>query len=138
MAILRKQFYAADVKLEANVAEDTIMAWETQVNQYPRRGPAGINYVRGRIDASYHVDCLLCRDEQGDLIGILNRYPADYPPYERAGNVNIWVRPDRRRRGIARALILEALDRWELRWEHQRLTPSGAEIAASMEQEFGS
>jgi GNAT superfamily N-acetyltransferase len=137
MAVLRDQFHEANVTIKVNVAESDVMAWETQVVQYPSGGSPGISYLRGQVDPAYYVDCLLFRGDDGELIGVLNHFPADYPPYERAGNVNIWVRPDRQRQGVARALILEALGRWEFRWENQRITPSGARIAASMVREFG-
>jgi GNAT superfamily N-acetyltransferase len=86
------------------------------------------------VNPGYHVDCLLYRDDDGELVGILNYYPAAYPPFERASNANLWVRPDRRRQGIGRALGLEALRRWEFPGprEERRITGSGAILARSL------
>ena len=97
----------------AEVKDDSVPSWGSQAAQYPRTGPPGISYFRGRVTDDYFVDCLLYRDENGELVGILNHYPEDFPPYERKGNQNIWVRPDRRRQGIGIQLGLESLRRWE-------------------------
>ena|SRR5579872_1312459 len=130
----RQELEFADV--EAEVPADRLPTWESQAAQYPPTGPPGISYFRGQVTADYHVDCLLYRDENGELIGILNRYPADFPPYEREGSVNMWVRPDRRRQGIGRSLGLEAMSRWEPHPERLKYTEAGARWVAAMERRY--
>lgn len=104
--------------------------WTSQAMQYPTLGPAGISYFAGEIPSiNYTVDCLLYRDSEGHLLGILNHYPKDQPPWEKAGNVNIWVHPDAKRRGIGTALLAEADRRWSINLDQQRFTPEGAAFA---------
>lgn len=50
------------------------------------------------------VDCLLYRNDDGILLGILNY---------RAGKINGWVHPDHQRKGIGGALLVEAMNRWD-------------------------
>jgi uncharacterized protein YndB with AHSA1/START domain/GNAT superfamily N-acetyltransferase len=123
------------LNLTANVSEDRMYSWGSQAAQYPPKGPPGISYFRGELGDGLHVDCLLYRDESGDLVGILNHYPTDIPPHERAGAQNIWVHPDRRRQGIGSALSAEAFMRWTTvptdgfpDRDDLRLTPSGAQM----------
>ncbi|GEM_PF-5193614 len=110
------------------VSDQTFLSWESQASQYPQQGPPGITYLRGQASPTYYVDCLLYRDEDGGLLGILNHYPIEIPKYQREGSVNIWVHPAHRRSGVGRALIAEAVERWEIRRHGQDLTESGAEL----------
>lgn len=110
-----------------------VYPWESQVIQYPYSGEPGITYVEGIIDPTYSVDCLLYRDEHGLLVGVLNHYPADFYPYERRGNVNIWVREDQQRKGIATALWREAEQHWPVVLEGQRFTKAGAALATHLQ-----
>jgi hypothetical protein len=114
-----------DVK--ADVPDEVMPTWESQAVQYPRKGPAGISYFRGQATADYHVDCLLYRNDDGELVGILNRFPRDFPPYERAGAINVWVRPDHQRRGIATDLAYECSLRWKMP-EEGKLTQAGLDL----------
>lgn len=123
--------------LTANVPDGQMYSWESQAVQYPPKGPPGISYFRGQLDQQLYVDCLLYRDEAGDLVGILNHFPTDFPPHERAGDQSVWVHPGRRRQGIGSALITEAFFRWgpvpgagdgEL-----KLTASGVQMLQGME-----
>lgn len=115
--------------------------WESQVRQYPKVGDPGLRYslnhvtiaevehrASGRtipIGSDIPIDTLTYRNRRGHIIGLLWHYPVDCPPWEKAGNVNMIVRPDRRGRGIGRALLLEALGRWEIDWSQQDYTPEG-------------
>ena len=108
------------------VQADQVLPWETQAHQYPSKGEPGIHYFRGELGAGRWVDCLLHYDEDGTLSGILNHFPQDIPPYEKKGAANVWVRPDRRRQGIATKLGEHALTRWELYGEDQNWTPETA------------
>lgn len=117
-------------------------SWGSQVVQYadaplPQPGEA-ITYYSGVEPGRPPVDCLLywVHDPEGRkrprIAGILNHYPVDYPPWERAGNVNVWVRKPDRRKGIATSLIREAARRWTIRPEQQRLTQDGVALAESL------
>ncbi|WP_370943969.1 GNAT family N-acetyltransferase [Amycolatopsis sp. cg5] len=114
------------------IREMVVFSWPSQAGQYPAGGPPGITYFRGDVSEFFgpgaYVDCLLFRDVDGVLVGILNHYPQDMAPRVKAGEVLIQVREDRRRRGIATKLLQEALSRWSLDFERQNYTPSGVEF----------
>lgn len=101
------------------------LSFTSQARQYPATGPAGIGYFKGEIDATTYVDCLLWRDTDGTVRGILNHYPTDLPPWEKAGNINIFIDPTMRRRGIATALLMAASQRWLVNLSQQRYTSEG-------------
>lgn len=107
--------------------------WESQAQQYAYRDTPGICYERHSTyelgaqlgDKIAFIDCLLYRDEDGLLVGILNYYPNDNE-WEQAGNVNMWVKPDHQRQGIGTALAVEGLRRWpDTDLEQQRYTSQG-------------
>ncbi|WP_158305633.1 MULTISPECIES: GNAT family N-acetyltransferase [unclassified Nocardioides] len=106
-------------------------SWESQVRQYPQPGLSGIQYFKGDLSPTVWVDCLLYYDATGELIGILNHYPMDNDD-EVAGSVNVYVRPDRQRQGIATQLIDECARRWAPNPAQQAYTPSGAALLNSM------
>lgn len=123
----------------ATVRDDQMYSWESQAVQYPADGPPGISYFRGQLSDELHVDCLLYRDKNGELIGILNHYPSDIPPHERAGDENIWVHPGHRRQGVGSALLLEARVRWGRREGpgDPKLSESGAEWVQALNRRYG-
>lgn len=98
--------------------------WQNQARQYPRHG-TGITYFKGICEDNMWVDCLLYYGYDNELHGILNHYPFEMPPYQKAGSVNLQVRPDRRRKGIASALLDEAIKRFNVKLEDQEYTPDG-------------
>ena len=103
--------------------------WETQAPQYASVHPdePGIVYFQGTEEGVENwVDCLLMFDENLELVGILNMFNFDFPPWEVAGNVTMFVRPDRYRRGIASALMDEARRRWTVDFDQQEYTREGA------------
>jgi uncharacterized protein YndB with AHSA1/START domain len=124
------------LSLTANVPDEQMFTWESQAAQYPPSGPPGISYFRGDLSEGLFVDCLLYRDETGELVGILNHYPTDFPPHEREGDENVWVRPDRRRQGVGSALITEAFLRWPPNQNagDLKLTESGVQLLGGMEE----
>jgi hypothetical protein len=120
------------------VPADRMYTWESQVAQYPLTGPPGISYFRGNVTDETYVDCLLYRDETGELVGILNHYPSDFPPYERQGARNIWVHPGRRRHGIGTALWLEGLIRFGTGPDGDpKMTDVGLQFIKGLENRFG-
>jgi GNAT superfamily N-acetyltransferase len=119
-----------------------VYEWESQVIQYADAArpsePGTITYYAGDVSESYPgkppIDCLLYWDRTASgkrlmIVGILNHYPVDYPPWEHAGSVNIWVRKSHQRRGIGTALAREAARRWRIDLDRQRFTASGAALA---------
>lgn len=117
------------MKVAVNDAE-VARWWPQQVRCYPQFGSPGITYFAGvRHDGV--VDCLLWRDEDGRVGGILNHYPTDFPPFERAGNLCLWVAPGWQRRGIGRALLTEANRRWTIDFDQQLYTRGGLALASA-------
>ena len=111
-----------------------ILSWASQVKQYPPLGEPGIGYFAGETGLGT-VDCLLWRDDRGVLRGILNRYGHDFPPYEKAGNVNIFVQPEYHRQGIGTALVAEAERRWgPINLDQQQFTEAGERLADRIER----
>lgn len=102
--------------------------WENQSVQYTAVKPdgPGITYFRGAVSETIWVDCLLKFDTELQLVGILNHFPVDAPPWEVAGNITMFVRPDRYRRGIATELMDEARRRWNVNLNQQEFTRDGA------------
>ncbi len=123
------------LNLIANVSDERMYSWESQAAQYPPSGPPGFSYFRGNVSDELYVDCLLYRDQAGELVGILNHYPTDIPPHEREGDGNIWVRPDRRRQGIGSSLVTESFIRWGSGPNDgdPKLTESGVRLVQGME-----
>lgn len=124
--------------IDPAIAANGVYSWESQAWQYVARIPSPgfwkIVYFAGEVPGGLPpVDCLLLYGPEGYLEGILNHYPVDYPPYESAHNVNVWVKPNRRHRGHATRLIVEALARWpEIDPYKQRYSPAGAALAQSL------
>lgn len=120
------------------IGDELFMTWESQVRQHPKVGRPGITYSTPEIDIAYgselpdgrraifstHVDVLLFRNGKGHVVGILYHYPFDCD-LEAKGNVNIFVRPDRRRRGIGSRLLREADARFDLNLDQQKYTTGG-------------
>ena len=106
------------------VASRQILEWSTQQWQYPPIGRPGLSYFPG-VTPLGTIDCLLWRNEAGELIGILNHYPFRTAEGQEPGSINIWVHPEWQRRGVATRLIEEADRRWQLDFNAQSLTPAG-------------
>lgn len=106
------------------IQETGVFAWEYQAGQYPMQGK-GIQYCRANIDDARWVDCLLYYGDDLTLQGILNFYSFNFPPFQKKGSVNIQVRKDIRRQGIASTLMNDAMKRFEINLMEQDYTPSG-------------
>lgn len=103
--------------------------WADQSVQYAEVKPdhPGIVYFQGRQKGVDNwVDCLLMFDENLELVGILNMFNFDFPPWEVAGNVTMFTHPDKYRRGIGSALMDEARRRWTVNFDQQEYTREGA------------
>ena len=107
-----------------SVNENGIWSWELQAKQYPTFGK-GIVYFKGMLKENKWVDCLLFYGEDGTLHGVLNHYPFTYFPYQKKGSINLEVRKDKRRQGIATALLNEARKRFKINLKKQDYTPLG-------------
>jgi len=116
-------------------------SWESQAVQYGVDGEPGITlethyieldsgveilpHMLIKLDNVTQIDCLLHRDRHGLLNGILNHYDGRCE-LEVKDAVNVWVRPDAQRQGIATALVIDALERWPgIADAPQRFTPEG-------------
>jgi hypothetical protein len=104
-----------------------VFAWNSQSNYYPIKGE-GIQYFKGSLNEDVWVDCLLYYGEDNTLQGILNYYPFSWYPYERKGNVNIQVRIDKRRQGIATTLLNVGISRFKIDLKKQDYTPLGKQF----------
>lgn len=107
-----------------SVNENGIWSWELQAKQYPTFGN-GIVYFKGMLKDNKWVDCLLFYGVDGTLQGVLNHYPFTYFPYQKNGSINLVVRKDKRRQGIATALLDEARKRFKINLKRQNYTPLG-------------
>ena len=107
------------------------MPWpfKGQASQFDKKGPPGFSYFRGESGGSLKegqwVDCLLWRDEKGILKGIVYHYPQNMA-LEKKGNVNIFISPDSKRKGIASTLLAEAIKRYNVDLRQQRYSAEGA------------
>ena len=123
--------------IRAEIPQEDMYRWEDQAAQYPLRGGPGVVYapmtnvhVQQRYPGSAPIDCLLyyapASRGPGYLVAILNHYPEDLPPFEKAGAVNVWVKPNQQGKGYAGLLWDEAVRRWDIDWRDSRYTPEGA------------
>jgi GNAT superfamily N-acetyltransferase len=107
-----------------------ILDWETQVAKYPPTGPPGLSYFPG-VTPLGTIDCLLWRNEAGEVVGIFNHYPFRTPEGQEPGSINVWVKPGWQRRGIANRLGDEAVRRWAIDIGRQTYTQAGINFVAS-------
>jgi len=108
--------------------------WSSQVMQYADATPPttlpGFSTYEGVVPGWPPIHCLLWWDcttgGRPMIVGILNYYDFD-SPWERKGNVNLWVRPSHQRRGVGSTLVRLADALFgPLNPEQQRYTASGA------------
>lgn len=119
------------------IESDRMGQWENVAAEYPKFGPEGISYYRGVRADGYQVNCLLYRDGDGHLLGVLAHFPETIPNLERAGHGNMWVHPDHRREGVARELVLEFVRRgWHGEYKDFRVTPEGAALLREVYDEL--
>lgn len=109
---------------KTNLSNLANFQWNNQARQYPENG-SGIMYFKGILPSGNHVDCLLYYGADGLLQGYLNYFPIEIPFLQEKGSINIVVRHDRRRKGIATALLNEAIKRFEINLENQEYTNDG-------------
>ena len=117
-------------------AFEEIYSFESQVAQYPQNGPQGISYFRGADDwmeeQGKWVDCLLFRDENGRIRGILNHYPfelispEDARVTEKPGNINIFIDPFYKNKQVGTKLLDEARRRYDIDLNKQTYSTEGA------------
>ena len=103
----------------------TPFSFESQAAQFDETGTPGIELRRENASIGQPVDCVLYRNNTGVLDGILYFYPDGAPGLEQPGNVNIFVRPEAARTGIASRLLDHATRLFDINLDQQLLTPSG-------------
>lgn len=107
-------------------AADNTPDWTTFVRAsgYPMLGqPNELSYYRPPVNIEIHA--LLSYDSAGYLQGALMYFPQG-SPFDRVGGVTVLVRPNQRRHGIGRALLLAALAMWpKIDLDNQEYTESG-------------
>lgn len=137
-------------ELTATISQESMYDFDSQAKQFHKKGKPGPGYETHEV-AGFPVECWLYRNTKGHLVGILYHYPEGGPtvpiqrlnmdgevelvvePIESPGNVNIFVRPDRQRRGIGTRLVEKyERKRGPIDWSKQRLTPQGVEFARKM------
>ena len=124
-------------------------SFESQKVQYPALGEPGISYFAGETKLGV-VDCLLWRDKNGVVLGILNYYSFnalwDDPILmvlsgeeymESKGNVNLFVDPAHRRHKIASLLLSAAGERWDIDLAQQRYTADGRKFIEWYSEHLG-
>jgi GNAT superfamily N-acetyltransferase len=109
-------------------SEGMAVLWKSQAVQYPKRAAPGILYLH----PSAGIHCLLFYGPDRKLQGILNYYSRAFPPFEIAGNINLWVRPDCLRQGIGTQLLQAAMARWPLDFAQQRYTAEGLALVRAV------
>jgi GNAT superfamily N-acetyltransferase len=145
-----------DEKLVIAMTVDVIppaYSWRSQARQYAAFGESGVRLEAHYVDldtgeevfpqpqpvtdpSMTKIDCLLYRDDEGALAGILNHYDGRNP-MEKADAINLWVRPDMQRKGIAKELVLEAKRLWPaIKPQEQRYTPDGLKLLVSLLTEY--
>jgi GNAT superfamily N-acetyltransferase len=100
--------------------------WASQARQYAPTGEPGIHLEQHDVPGVRGptvVDCLLYRDDDGQLLGIFNHYNENNL-WQKPGSCNLWVHPDHQRKGIATDLLREADKLWELA-DQENYTPEG-------------
>jgi hypothetical protein len=131
--------------------------WESQAEQYAQTGPPGRRLEYHWVDlesgdevfpaasalgpdvaGATRIDCLLHRDEDGLLDGILNHYDGRNP-VEGKDAINVWVRADRQRQGIATGLVRHAMSLWPgITYDKQRYTTDGIGLLQALIDRGGS
>lgn len=98
---------------------------------YPMLGEANaLTYYRPPIEVEIHT--LLSYDERGYLQGALMYFPKG-SPYDHVGSVTVLVRPNRRRHGVGRAMLLAALAMWpRIDLDNQAYTEGGRALVDSI------
>jgi GNAT superfamily N-acetyltransferase len=119
------------------IPDEAMFSFESQSCQFPEKGNPGLEHLvvddsakelhpKGTIpEGSVMVHCITWRKMSGDLIGILYYYPVDNP-WEKAGNVNLYIDPKHRRQGIGTKLLDYAFTQWKIKIEQQRYSLGGA------------
>lgn len=126
--------FSKPVHMDVTIPSFPDAMWETQVVQYEgfehTKGYDGVSYTQVKLSEGYVDTLLYCRNSE--IIGILNYFPVDIPPYEKKGNVFLVVSPEHKRQGIGTALVLEGLRRgFEIRID-QEFTKEGFSLVTKI------
>jgi len=125
--------------------------YASQASQFPVKGKPGLTaqteeveparkvmLASGRsvTEPAKKVDILTHRGEDGKLQAILYHYPQDIHPFEKKGNVNVFVSPDAQRQGLGTKLLKEADKRYDINFEQQEWTSGGRKLIEGMKRKL--
>lgn len=129
LAAMTSPTYRPAAAATATIAAVELDDWAAHAESYPP-GPPGIAWQRldgSQLGEHGRAEALVWRDDEGLVRGTCVYFPHPPPTHgDGPGAIYLWTQPEWRGRGIARALLNEALDWWELRVEGQRYTAAGA------------
>lgn len=125
----------------ASIPDELMLSWESQAIQFPDKDVVGLSHwgvdqpvsresipVPREFALDPAIDIYLWRDMHGTLRGILYVYMIDMPPWEKKGNVNIFVEESWRRKGLGTVLLTQALRDHEINFYLQRYSVAGLQF----------
>lgn len=119
-------------KPDPSIVATGVYSWESQAGQFDEVGEPGPEH-RVEFSGDRPINCFLFRDKTRRLFAIGYHYPMDMgdPPgsLEKAGNVNIWVKPSEQRKGYG-TLLLAWIEQsvGPINFRQQRYSTEGATL----------
>lgn len=120
---IEQRLYSLRSESQSMMDADPEGYFESQAAQAPPGLHEGMNFHVEMVDGK-RIDCVYYV-KGGRIDGILYHYDADFPPYERKGNVNLIVRPGEQRKGVGTEMLRFALGRVHIDFDAQDYTEQG-------------
>lgn len=108
--------------------------WQVIATKFAQKGMPGITYLKAEYSPEQWIETFVYRDECGNLLGIIDYFPVDTIPHEKKGNVNIFVHPEHRGKGVGLALLKKGDERWDIDFDKQQYTYSGLKLVKSYQR----